>query len=187
MKEKLAFPLVPWLFPLWKTGMFHVLDAFPKVFARWESQISISRFFCSGSLFERIVSKRPGRGQSNSLTTGIPHVAGLESHCKYRLVEAATKTIWGLFTHTNWYWLYIYTSKEISAQIISGSPTETRMTTSKKWELKREKNWILTTKSLLLIFPPLNPWCSLGSIHFQGTYCTGVFHILWTGIKPWYL
>lgn len=26
------------------------------------------------SLFERIVSKRPGRGQSNSLTTGIPHV-----------------------------------------------------------------------------------------------------------------
>ena len=79
---------------------------------------------------------------------------------------------------------YIYTTKEISAQIISGSPTETRMTTSKKWELKREKNWILTTKSLLLIFPPLNPWFSLGSIHFQGTYCTGVFHILWTGIKP---
>lgn len=107
-KKNSLFHFCHGFFRFEKTGMFHVLDAFPKVFARWESQISILRFFCSGSLFERIVSKRPGRGQSNSLTTGIPHVAGLESHCKYRLVEAATKIIWGLFTHTNWYWLYIH-------------------------------------------------------------------------------
>ena len=41
------------------------------------------------------------------------------------------------------------------------------MTSNKKCELKREKVGIWTSKSIVLIFPLLNPWFSLGSIHFQ--------------------